>query len=403
MNMRKSSLILLSSITFLLIGCGGTKQANNSNLNVGGRLLYTLFETANNTAIYTSNVDGTGLTRLSRQGGRNDLLKISPDHTKLVLNHAEILNDTSSYLPSLYIMNVDGSGERQLTTANLASATISSAEISPDNSKIAFTRFENNNHLYIINADGTGETKIEDNIYEFAFSRDGRKIIYTARAIENSQRDIYAINSDGTGKIKLTTTDVVGTFVLSPDGKKIAFGKTMSSGYQLWLMNIDGSGAIKLSDKTVAQEGSKPFVFSPDSTKVVFSGTTPGTSPDAIYVVSTDGTGEKRLTTTDIDPVTKDPTEVNFEPSFSPDGSRITFLSISIQAAKSHVAMINTDGTGRVNLTDKIFNLHQPTFSSDGKTISFFSISSLYTIGVGGGNATFVATASYGGYPFWLR
>jgi Tol biopolymer transport system component len=75
-------------------------------------------------------------------------------------------------------------------------------------------------------------------------------------------------------------------------------------------------------------------------------------------------------------------------PSVSPDGSKIAFLSDRDGAIDLYV--ISTDGTGETRLTQKIEAVGRPDWSSDGKAIRFASFandtSRIYTIGPDGKN-----------------
>ena len=81
--------------------------------------------------------------------------------------------------------------------------------------------------------------------------------------------------------------------------------------------------------------------------------------PWEIYVMNADGTGVVRLTE---NPFFED------EPSWSPDGNRIAFVSGGVGYINIYV--MNADGTGRVGLTDGFHNAC-PTWSPDGRRIAF--------------------------------
>ncbi|MBN1382122.1 MAG: PD40 domain-containing protein [Deltaproteobacteria bacterium] len=79
-----------------------------------------------------------------------------------------------------------------------------------------------------------------------AWKPDGRKIAFTSNRSGNY--DIWTVNPDGTGLIRLTTSDMDEKYPSwSPDGTKIAYvtfdpNKGIWGGYHLSTMNADGTG-----------------------------------------------------------------------------------------------------------------------------------------------------------------
>ncbi len=107
--------------------------------------------------------------------------------------------------------------------------------------------------------------------------------------------NIYSVKPDGDGLVRLTNTTA---FDLCPDysrdGRLITFCSNRSGSFQIWAMNADGSNAHMVTN------GNR-FIFpdySPDASKIVFSGTASATDVNQnVYVINADGTGLKQLTT----------------------------------------------------------------------------------------------------------
>jgi Tol biopolymer transport system component len=108
----------------------------------------------------------------------------------------------------------------------------------------------------------------------------------------------------------------------------------------------------------------------------VIAFTSARTGTNQVFVRSADGT-EKQLTTiTGVGGATA--------PSFSPDGSRIAYVS------GSDVWVMRADGTHKVNLTHNAKNNADPTWSPDGAKIAFRSSrdvmsGEIYSVPAGGG------------------
>jgi TolB protein len=64
---------------------------------------------------------------------------------------------------------------------------------------------------------------------------------------------------------------------------------------------------------------------------------------------------------------------INVDPSFSPDGKRMVFISVI--ADREQLFTMNADGSGAVQVTHDDANHEDPAWSPDGKTIAFVLIS----------------------------
>jgi serine/threonine protein kinase/dipeptidyl aminopeptidase/acylaminoacyl peptidase len=105
-----------------------------------------------------------------------------------------------------------------------------------------------------------------DGLLGLAWAPDGR-IVYLAKTGEN--QDVWIMNSDGTGQKQLTANDDYEFFVrVSPDGHFIVFGSDRAGGTEhIWRMDIDGSNPKQLTQGDF--EDFLPF-YSADGKWVVF-------------------------------------------------------------------------------------------------------------------------------------
>jgi Tol biopolymer transport system component len=236
----------------------------------------------------------------------------------------------------IYIMNSDGSVQTRLTN-NPAEDQF--PDWSSLGSKIAFTSDrDGNDEIYIMNADGSGQTRLTDNPAwdgTPCFSPDGSKIAFVSGRDENFE--IYVMNADGTGKTNLVNNPAADMHPSwSPDGSKIVFHTERDGNYEIYVMNADGSGQTRLSNNP-ALDGAP--CWSPDGSKIAFMSDRDGDAE--IYTMNGDGSSQERVTN-NMSP--------DLYPSWSPDSSRIVFYTGP--GGDGEINIINVDGTEELQLTD---------------------------------------------------
>lgn len=177
---------------------------------------------------------------------------------------------------NIFSMNADGSSQVDLTNT-LSPVVNFEPTWSPDGSKVVFMRqVSGEQDLWSVNANGSGAVNLTEspgaNETSAEFSPDGTKIVYVRGGTNN---DIWVMNANGTGQTPLTETDpptqnVAPTW--SPDGTKIAWSvleAPSAADNGLHVMNANGSSQTQLLDES-APIHTDQLSWSPDGTQIAY-------------------------------------------------------------------------------------------------------------------------------------
>ena len=115
---------------------------------------------------------------------------------------------------------------------------------------------DGNDEIYVMNADGTGQTNLTNNPGETMsaglVARRLQDRLLAQHGLGKRPREhfeIYVMNADGTGQTNLTNNPAGdGIPAWSPDGTKIAFGVQPRRQQEIYVMNADGSGQTNLTN-----------------------------------------------------------------------------------------------------------------------------------------------------------
>ncbi|MFO1533941.1 MAG: TolB family protein, partial [Thermoplasmatota archaeon] len=151
----------------------------------------------------------------------------------------------------------------------------------------------------------------------------------------------YKMDFDGSNDTRLTNNPAEDSLpAWAPDGSKIAFSSRRTDpAADVMLMNPDGTGVVDLTNSPGEDAWA---TWSPDSKQLAFHSRLDDPGGEEIYRINVDGTGRTRLT---FNIVPGDPaTSFDVFPAWSPDGTRIAF--VSDRDGLRHIYAVAADGSG---------------------------------------------------------
>ncbi len=267
-------------------------------LHLRGKIVFDVFSVGSNleTWLMTMNADGSGLTRIAHSGTNLDFGSPagSPDGHWIAF---------ADGITGISMIDTHGQRTRKVTRSAPAA---SSPAWSPDGKQIACSRSlecqEVNGQvsvpcqhpgdgIYVVNVDGSGMRQVAATTAGTStpsWSPDGKRIVYDTATLESVLSDLWVVHNDGSWPEPLTKTSQSDELepAWSPDGSLIAFNCGPIGGGSLCTAHTDGTQRRMLASMSVTHPS-----WSPDGHWIVFLAS--GTSDhlqDGIWVIRKDGT-----------------------------------------------------------------------------------------------------------------
>ncbi len=183
----------------------------------------------------------------------------------------------------------------------------------------------------------------------------------------------------------------------APNGQ-IVFDEDVCCAYDIWVVNADGTGLTNLTN--TPDIGEFDPTWSPDGTRISFNRWDNSISSGDIWVMDADGSNQVNLTNS---------VDNEFSADWSPDGSQLVFVrevpgqAISIQP---DIFTMNADGTNQVNITNADTGELEPAWSPLGDRIAFAAVRNgdweiVTTDTSGGQEVTLTVTTQEDRAPDW--
>ncbi len=250
-------------------------------------------------------------------------------------------------------------------TATIVAAVAVTATVTPtvstaDVGKIAFAAYnadEGTYAIYIVQADGSGLTQVMREASQPAFSPDGQKIVF--HSWRQDRLGLQVANAGG-GEM---ADAITGTHIedsapsWSRDGAKIAFASN-KEGDRQWRIYV--SWLVGTGEPVELRLGESPD-WSPESDRIVYRGCDERGDNCGLYIMDENGANPTRLTT--------DPSDN--APAWSPDGSRVAFMSA--RDGNWEIYVVDLANPEPRRLTTNQANDGLPAWSPDGQRIAFLS------------------------------
>ncbi|MFN8578737.1 MAG: CsgG/HfaB family protein [Candidatus Sericytochromatia bacterium] len=260
----------------------------------------------------------------------------------------------------IYISGSGGNFNKVSTIKGINSSPI----WAPDGAKIAYVNNKFGVSIFDVKNNTTSklsEKEVSDDSPKWNF--DGKRIIFLTREDKN-----YAIYSADPVTHTTTALSPPKVDVKSFDVSKynmIAYSAKVGKTWQIFLVDINGD---KVQQLTTEGNNTSPN-WSPDGTKIAFI--SDRDDYEKVYTMNSNSSNQRKLTYGEND---------EESPIWSPDGTKIAFMSIINKKGK--VSVIDTNGTNQRVLTNDKGDYFDLKWLPNSRELGFTYDGNIYTVNV---------------------
>jgi Tol biopolymer transport system component/plasmid stabilization system protein ParE len=276
---------------------------------------------------------------------------------------------------SLYLGSVHGA-ERKLVVGPLEGKyPVSAGFISPDGRKLAVNfsigRYE---PLYVVDLSAGQQTEGQPKLLTPAdwialspvWTADSKEVLFIRGSGGNAGLDtaMFRVSTvGGPPKQVQFAGNNPWFFDVARQGHRMAFTR-MHRKANIYGVEFETGGVISKEAQVIASSSRQDRypTFSPDGTRIAFVSNRSG--PMEIWTAQADGQDPVQLTTS------QDP-DVTSQPQWSPDGGKIAYISKGISKPSTNVFVMPSAGGVAQKVTDDDFSHYLPSWSRDGRWIYF--------------------------------
>lgn len=209
--------------------------------------------------IYVVGADGSGLRRVTRADDSRP--KWSPRGSDIVFER--FLEEDGHTGEAIFVVNVDGGGERRLTDG------LGHAEPawSPNARWIAFLDYEAGRSAgtfdpYVMKADGSDQRAVVETSgweRDLSWSPRGTRLVFATNAPGSRGYDVRTVRLDGKGHRNLTHRPRVDDSPdWSPDGQRIVFTSALDHSLDIYVMSASGRDKVNLTNTPKGTRNESP-------------------------------------------------------------------------------------------------------------------------------------------------